>query len=137
MHLHTEGRMFTDDSKPGPVAMQRPAWPDLLTNAVHVTGRLTRDPETRTLPDGSVACDLRLAVDRPGADDVTGIIDIATFGRTASSCASVLTEGWLVAVAGQLDYRECLGSEGSRHGVIGDVVSPLGFCAAPRVVQAA
>jgi single-stranded DNA-binding protein len=132
-----EGRMSTEDSKPGRVAMQGPAWPDLLTNVVHVTGRLTRNPETRTLADGSMACNLRLAVDRLGADDAIGVIDIATFGRTASSCASVLAEGWLVAVAGQLDYRECLGSEGSCHGVIGDVVSPLGFSAAPRVVQAA
>jgi single-stranded DNA-binding protein len=126
--------MSIDDSKQ---AMQARTWPDLLTNAVHVTGRLTRDPETRTLADGTIACDLRLAVDRLGADDVIGVVDVATYGKTASSCASVLTEGWLVAVAGQLDYRECVGSEASRHGVIGDVVSPLCFRAAPRVVQAA
>jgi single-stranded DNA-binding protein len=129
--------MPIEHSKPGPVAMQGPAWPDLLTNVVHVTGRLTQDPETRTLADGTTACDLRLAVNRLGADDVIGVIDIATFGRTASSCASVLAEGWLVAVAGQLDYRECLDGERSCHGVIGDVVSPLGFTAAPRVAQAA
>jgi single-stranded DNA-binding protein len=129
--------MSLQDSKPGPVAMPASAWPDLLTNVVHITGRLTQDPATRTLADGTMACDLRLAVDRLGADDPIGVIDIATFGRTASACASVLAEGWLVAVAGQLDYRECLGSERSRHGVIGDVVSPLGFSAVPRVVQAA
>jgi single-stranded DNA-binding protein len=129
--------MSIDDSKHGRVAVQAAAWPDLLTNVVHVTGRLTQDPKARTLADGTIACDLRLAVDRLGADDAIGVVDIATYGKTASACASVLAEGWLVAVAGQLDYRECVGSAGSRHGVIGDVVSPLGFDAAPRVVQAA
>lgn len=35
-------------------------------NAYQVTGRLTRDPDLRSLPDGGSVCKIRLAVDGMG-----------------------------------------------------------------------
>lgn len=126
--------MPTDVATPRNSDEVPPRASDLFMNTVHVTGLLIQDPETRELSDGTRVCDLRLAVDRMGHDDKPGFIDVATFGRTARSCASVLKEGWLVAVAGQLEYRERTTSGGhtaASHSVIGDIVSPLRFRKAP------
>ena len=71
-------------------------------NAIHLTGRLTRDPDLRALPDGSNVCKMRLAVDRMGRSNSTGYIDVTSFGRPAEAAATVLAQGWLVAVSGRL-----------------------------------
>ena len=54
-------------------------------NAIHLTGRLTRDPDLRALPDGSSVCKMRLAVDRMGRSNATGYIDVASFGKPAAA----------------------------------------------------
>ena len=66
-------------------------------DAYQVTGRLTRDPELRSVPDGGIFCKIRLAVDRMGRRDATAYIDITSAspprrpprcsGRWASSAA--------------------------------------------------
>ena len=100
-------------------------------NAIHLTGRLTRDPDLRALPDGSSVCKMRLAVDRMGRSNATGYIDVASFGKPAEAAAKVLTQGWLVAVSGRLEYAEWETADGAKrsgHQVIGHVE----FLAAPK-----
>ena len=92
-------------------------------NSVNLIGRLTRDPELRSMPDGDRSvCDLRIAVDN-GQNDPT-YIDVATFDKQADACAQYLAKGRQVAVTGRLIYREWEaddGSKRSRHSVIGRV----------------
>ena len=100
-------------------------------NAIHLTGRLTRDPDLRQLPSGASVCKMRLAVDRMGRSNSTGYIDVTSFGRPAEAAATVLAQGWLVAVSGRLEYGEWETAEGAKrsgHQVIGHVE----FLAAPK-----
>jgi single-strand DNA-binding protein len=100
-------------------------------NAIHLTGRLTRDPDLRQLPSGASVCKLRLAVDRMGRSNSTGYIDVTSFGKPAEAAATVLAQGWLVAVSGRLEYGEWESADGAKrsgHQVIGHVE----FLAAPK-----
>jgi single-stranded DNA-binding protein len=58
-------------------------------------------------------------------------IDVASFGKPAEAGAKVLTQGWLVAVSGRLEYAEWETADGAKrsgHQVIGHVE----FLAAPK-----
>ena len=98
-------------------------------NTVNLIGRLTRDPELRTMGDSDRSvCELRLAVDQgvDGSGDKRDplYIDVSTFDRQASACAEHLSKGRQVAVEGRLVYREWQaedGSKRSKHQVIGRV----------------
>lgn len=100
-------------------------------NSIQLTGRLTRDPEVRALPSGQTVANLRLAVDRMGRSNDTGYIDVACFGKPADAVGKHLTQGWLVAVDGRLEYGEWEAQDGTKrsgHSVVGHVE----FLAAPR-----
>jgi single-strand DNA-binding protein len=100
-------------------------------NIISLTGRLTRDPELRDLPQDGTVCDLRLAVDGMGRGREVGFIDVAVFGKPGEAAARVLSQGWLVAVHGRLVFREWEATDGgkrSAHSVVGNVE----FLAAPR-----
>jgi len=98
-------------------------------NTVNLIGRLTRDPELRTMGDSDRSvCELRLAVDqgvdRSGEKRDPLYIDVSTFDRQASACAEHLSKGRQVAVSGRLVYREWEAedkSKRSKHSVIGRV----------------
>lgn len=97
-------------------------------NTVNLIGRLTRDPEQRSLPSGQAVCELRIAVDngktREGEDRDATFVDVSTFGAQAEACAKYLAKGRQVAVEGRLVYREWQaedGSKRSKHSVIGRV----------------
>ena len=92
-------------------------------NTVALIGRLTRDPELRSMngSDRSV-CDLRIAVDN-GSHDST-FIDVATFDKSAEACAEHLSKGRQVGVNGRLVYNEWEAEDGgkrSKHSIVGRV----------------
>jgi single-strand DNA-binding protein len=99
-------------------------------NAYQVTGRLTRDPELRSLPDGGSVCKIRLAVDGMGRRNTAGYVDVTSFGKPAEAAARVLKQGWLVAVSGRLEYAEWEAAGGKRSGH--QVVGHVEFLAAPK-----
>jgi single-strand DNA-binding protein len=99
-----------------------------------ITGRLTRDPELRSLPSGDQVCNLRLAVDGMAPGRETGYIDVAAFGKPGEAAHRVLSQGWLVAVDGRLEYRSWQTDDGqARHGY--QVIGSVEFLAAPRGAQ--
>jgi single-strand DNA-binding protein len=92
-------------------------------NNLNLTGRLTKDPELRSLPDGRAVCELRIASDAPG-DNGALYIDIATFDKQAQACAQYLSKGREIAFSGRLIYREWKTDDGTRrskHSAIGRV----------------
>ena len=100
-------------------------------NSVNITGRLTTDPELRSLPSGEAVCKLRLAVEGLAPGRETGYLNVSCFGNAGEAAARVLAKGWLVAVAGRLEYRQWETEEGSkRHDY--QVVGAVEFLAAPR-----
>lgn len=80
----------------------------LSINKVLITGRLTRDPETKYLPSGQALTNLGIAVNRRFQDksgewrDDTMFIDVETWGKTAERCAETLKKGQPVFVEGRL-----------------------------------
>ena len=100
-------------------------------NSINITGRLTSDPELRSLPSGENVCKLRLAVEGPAPGRETGYVNVACFGAGGQAAARVLNKGWLVAVTGRLEYHEWETDEGSkRHDY--EVVGNVEFLTAPR-----
>jgi single-strand DNA-binding protein len=97
------------------------------------TGRLTKDPELKTLPSGTNVCELRLAVDGMGRGREVGYINVSVFGNSAEAAAKYLTKGWLVAVDGRLEYGEWEIDGAKRHDY--SVVGNVEFLTAPRPAE--
>ena len=79
------------------------------------TGRLTKDPELRELPNGTSVCELRIANDRMGRKDESGFISVDVYGKGAENSAKYLAQGSRVAIDARLEYHEWDGADGKRH----------------------
>ena len=97
---------------------------------ITLTGRLTRDPDLRELPNGGTVCKLRLAVDDMAPGRATGYINVSSFGKPGEAAAKVLSTGWLVAVDGRLEYHEWEQDGKTRHDY--ELIGSVEFLAAPR-----
>ena len=81
-------------------------------NRVVLTGNLTKDPDTRSTPNGLSICKLRLAVNtrrRNAAGDweeKANFFGVTVFGRQAESCGNFLKKGRPVAIDGRLEWSE-------------------------------
>jgi single-strand DNA-binding protein len=98
------------------------------------TGRLTKDPELRTISEDMKVCQLRLAVDGMGRGREVGYINVSVFGKAGEAAAEYLGKGWLVAVDGRLEYGEWDSEGTKRHDYT--VVGNVEFLIAPRPTQA-
>ncbi len=87
-------------------------------HTAQILGRLTRDPELRSLPDGTPVCDLRVAVTGMGRGNDTGYIDVSVFGASAETQATYLAKGREVVVAGDLRFHEYQAGDGSKRSQI-------------------
>lgn len=102
----------------------------LSINKVMITGRLTRDPETKYLPSGQALTNLGVAVSRRFQDkngewrDEPVFLDIETWGKTAERAAETLRKGQPVYVEGRLkmDTWERDGVKQSKIRISADVV---------------
>jgi single-strand DNA-binding protein len=94
------------------------------------TGRLTKDPELRELPNGTSVCELRVAVDGMGRNREVGYINVSAFGNGGEAAAKHLTKGWLIAVDGRIEFGGWDSKDGKRHDY--SVVGNVEFLAAPR-----
>jgi single-strand DNA-binding protein len=103
-------------------------------NRVVLTGRLTRDPELKALPDGTPVLALRLAFSTRKRDaqgqwgDVSNYIDVSMFGTRADSLSRILEKGRLVGVDGKLRWREWESDAGKRSAIdiTADTIELLG-----------
>lgn len=81
-------------------------------NRVVITGNLTRDPESRTLPSGTSVCELRVACNgrRRTADgqweDDPNYFNVSVWGPQGENCQRYLSKGRGVAIDGRLRWRE-------------------------------
>lgn len=83
-------------------------------NRIILVGRLTRDPELRTTPEGTPLVRFTLAVDRRrgGEEQITDFFDIVAFNQLAETVANYMTKGRLVLVEGSLRTRTYTDREG-------------------------
>jgi single-strand DNA-binding protein len=97
-------------------------------NKVMLVGRLTRDPELRTLPSGKHVTTFSVATNEyrgQNAGERTEYHAIVAWDRLAEICGQFLGKGQLVDVEGRLQTRQWDDDAGKRHWKTEVVVSSL------------
>lgn len=87
-------------------------------NTITVTGRLTHDPDQRTVTVGEEersVTTLPIALDEHRRTDSPVFIDVVCWDRSAEACATHLRKGRHVAVTGRLDLSRWTDEAGGRH----------------------
>jgi single-strand DNA-binding protein len=96
-------------------------------NAVHLIGRVGREPALRYTPDGQPVTTLRVATDRPGSKD-TATVEwhrVVLRDRLAEVANRYLGRGRLVYVAGRLTCRQWQDAEGHQRQITEIAASDL------------
>lgn len=109
-------------------------------NLAIITGRLTREPELKALPNGSHVASFSLATNRSyttkeGAKhEEVEYHNIVVFGKVAENCARYLIRGQIASVQGRLQTRswEKDGQKQYRTEIVADKVD---FGPKPNGVQ--
>lgn len=86
-------------------------------NKVLLTGRLTRDPEMRSLASGKAVTQFSMATNeyRANGQEKSEFHSVVTWDRLAEICATYLGKGQQVAVEGRLQTRSWDDDRGQRH----------------------
>lgn len=96
-------------------------------NKVLLVGRLTRDPELRSLPSGKPVATFSVATNeyRGGGGERTEYHACVAWDRLAEICGQFLSKGQLVDVEGRLQTRNWDDDAGKRHWKTEVVVNQL------------
>ena len=92
----------------------------MYINKAFVYGNLTRDPEVKSLPSGSIVANFSLATNRVWKDkegrkqESVEYHNIVTFGRQAELVGQYLKQGNSVFIEGRLQTRSWDGQDGSK-----------------------
>lgn len=90
-------------------------------NKAIIVGRLTQDPETRTLPSGQPVASFSIASNRNWTDqggnkqEAAEFHNIVVFGKLADICSQYLSKGRLVLIEGRIQTRSWEGKDGNRR----------------------
>src|ERR687894_3123736 len=85
-------------------------------NRVLITGRLTRDPELRTLASGKSVTQFAIATnDYRGGTEKAEYHNVVTWDRLAEICGQYLGKGQLVALEGRIQTRQWEDDKKLRH----------------------
>jgi single-strand DNA-binding protein len=89
-------------------------------NKAFIIGRLTNDPEVRSLPSGQPVCNFSVATNRVWKDkegsrqEDTQFHNIVAFGRSADIASRYLSKGGLVFIEGRIQTRSWEDQAGGR-----------------------
>jgi single-strand DNA-binding protein len=82
-------------------------------NQFTFTGRLGKDPESRSLPSGEPVCNFSVAVGSQWKDKASGAkqertewVSCAAFGKLSEICSQYLRKGSQIAAVGELRTRK-------------------------------
>ncbi len=102
-------------------------------NRVVLVGRLTQDPELRSIPSGTAVCNLRIASNssQKEADGEWGerpnFFDVSIFGSRGETVATYMRRGNRVCVEGRLSWREWETSEEQKRQSVSIVADHVQF----------
>lgn len=108
-----------------------------MINTVALTGRLVRDPETRTTNGGKEVANFTIAVnkrfkpadaDTPDAD----FFRVQCWGKTAEYVGNYLQKGRMVGVEGRLSSRKYTDNDGNNREVVEIVAENVTSLERPR-----
>ena len=89
-----------------------------MINKVVLVGRLTKNPEYRTTPNGISVSTFTLAVNRTfnnsNGEREADFINVVTFKKQADNVNNYLSKGSLVGVEGRIQTRNYENNEGQR-----------------------
>jgi single-strand DNA-binding protein len=100
---------------------------------VTIVGRLTRDPELRSLPSGSSVLQLGVAVNGRQKDqsgnwsDKPNFFDVKVFGAQAEMLANNLAKGRRIGVDGRLDWSSWEAQDGTKRSKVEIVAQSVQF----------
>ena len=101
-------------------------------NSVILVGRLTRDPELRTTPNGIATCTITIAVNgipNQNGDRNTDFINVIVWRRQAENVSKYCSKGSLIGVNGRIHSRSYDANDGTKRyvtEVVADNVTFLG-----------
>lgn len=96
-------------------------------NVAILTGRLTRDPETRATGSGATVTNFTVAVDRAySKEKEADFIDIVAFGTTADFVAKYFNKGQKIEIEGRIQTRT-YEKDGQKRKVFEVVANGVGF----------
>lgn len=101
-------------------------------NKVFIVGRLTRDPEHRTTPNGISVTTFTVAVTRRTNREESDFLNVVVWRGLAESCAKYLVKGQQAAVCGELRTRSYDAKDGSRRYVTEILAEDVEFLAKPK-----
>jgi single-strand DNA-binding protein len=106
-------------------------------NRVVLIGRLTKDPELRTLASGLGVCNLRIACNSMRRDndgeyrDKPNYFDVSVFGAAAENISRYTHKGSRVAIDGRLEWREWETSDQQKRQAVSVVADKVLFLDGP------
>lgn len=101
-------------------------------NTVTINGNLVADPVLKTLPSGTVLCDMRVAVNGRSKKegkwvDRPNFFNVKVWGPQGKSAASALSKGRTVVIGGRLEWREWSTTEGAKKSAVDVVASTVQY----------
>ena len=102
-------------------------------NNITLVGRITRNPELRTIANGQVTTTITVAVNRPftsaNGEREADFINVVVWRKQAENVCKYCTQGSLVGVTGRIQTRSYDGQDGQKRyvtEVVADNVTFLG-----------
>ena len=105
-------------------------------NKVFIVGRLTKEPELRTTPNGVNVATMSVAVTRRMNREQADFFNVIAWRGLADNCAKYLVKGQQVAVAGELRTRSYEANDGSKRYVTEIQADDIEFLAKPGAASA-
>ena len=100
-------------------------------NKIFITGRLTRDPELRTISTGTEVCDFSVAVDRRKKDKdgnkVTDYFDCSAWSKGGVFVNTYFHKGDGINVEGRMESRKYVDKDGNNRTAWGITVENVEF----------
>jgi single-strand DNA-binding protein len=104
-------------------------------NRVVITGRLTKDPELRTLPNSDTSvCTLRIASngrrrnpETSNWEDAPNFFDVTVWGQQGVNCQQYLSKGRAVGIDGRLRFREWTNNDGQKRNAVDIIAESVQF----------
>ena len=92
-----------------------------MLNSVQIEGRLVKDPELRSMPNGKSTLGFAIGVDRDYKDDngnrVCDFVNCVAFGKTAEQIANYCMKGSHIVICGRLEQRKFTRRDGTAQNV--------------------
>lgn len=108
-------------------------------NRIILTGRLTKDPDLRALPNSNTSvCSLRIAVNgrrRNAAgnwEDQPNFFDVTVWGAQGENCKRFLQKGRQIAIDGRLRHRQWTTEEGQNRSAVDIIAESVQFLGGGR-----